>query len=149
MATEKQNAANAENAQKSTGPKTQEGKDASKRNAMKYGITGAGIVRPQRLHDEVDRVIMGISPRYNPLDLMEVTLVRGIAGQMVNADEAVRQGIAQRNLVALRRDFLGRGPASPRRRGLRGAREKARRRGEAFEIHFAWLCHVDRRMASF
>ena len=37
-------AANRRNAQKSTGPRTAEGKAASRQNAFKHGMTGEGIV---------------------------------------------------------------------------------------------------------
>jgi hypothetical protein len=47
MATEKQIRANQLNAQKSTGPRTEEGKPQSRRNALKHGLTGAGIVLPE------------------------------------------------------------------------------------------------------
>lgn len=43
--------ANRRNALKSTGPKTEEGKTKSRRNALKHGLTGAGIVLPEE--DEV------------------------------------------------------------------------------------------------
>ena len=39
-------AANRANAARSTGPKTDEGKANSRRNALKHGLTGAGIVLP-------------------------------------------------------------------------------------------------------
>ena len=46
MASLRQIAANQKNAQKSTGPKTDEGKDASRRNAVKHGLAGAGVILP-------------------------------------------------------------------------------------------------------
>jgi len=46
MATTKQMIANKRNAQKSTGPKTEAGKDKSRRNALKHGLAGNGIVLP-------------------------------------------------------------------------------------------------------
>ena len=39
-------AANRANALKSTGPKSEEGKEASRRNSLKHGLTGGGVVIP-------------------------------------------------------------------------------------------------------
>ena len=44
MATPAQRAANRANAAKSTGPRSVEGKEAARRNALKHGMTGAGVV---------------------------------------------------------------------------------------------------------
>ena len=43
---EAQRVANQANAARSTGPKTEAGKAASRRNSLKHGLTGAGIVLP-------------------------------------------------------------------------------------------------------
>src|ERR1700737_189526 len=50
MTSEARRIANQKNAQKSTGPKTPEGKEISKRNALKHGLAGMGSVLP--LEDE-------------------------------------------------------------------------------------------------
>ncbi len=47
MTTLRQQRANEHNAQSSTGPKTEEGKDASRRNALTHGLTGNGVVLPE------------------------------------------------------------------------------------------------------
>lgn len=47
MATEAQIRANQQNAMRSTGPITPGGKEQSRRNALKHGLTGAGIVLPE------------------------------------------------------------------------------------------------------
>ena len=52
-ATPAQRAANRLNAQRSTGPKSIEGKDAARRNALKHGLTGAGVVIPGEDEGEV------------------------------------------------------------------------------------------------
>src|SRR5258707_7557672 len=51
MVSERRIAANRANAQKSTGPKSAEGKARSRRNALKHGMTSGGDVLP--LEDEV------------------------------------------------------------------------------------------------
>ena len=45
--------ANRLNAQRSTGPKSVEGKDAARRNALKHGLTGGGVVLPGEDEREV------------------------------------------------------------------------------------------------
>jgi hypothetical protein len=47
--------ANQQNALKSTGPKTPEGKEQSRANAYKHGLTGSGTVLPEREAAEVER----------------------------------------------------------------------------------------------
>jgi hypothetical protein len=47
--------ANQTNSQRSTGPRTTEGKERSRANALKHGMTGAGVVLPEADAAEVDR----------------------------------------------------------------------------------------------
>ena len=54
-ATEAQISANRMNSLKSTGPKTAEGKEASRANAYKHGLTGSGVVIPECEAVEVER----------------------------------------------------------------------------------------------
>ena len=54
-ASEARTRANRENARRSTGPKTVEGKEKSRANSLKHGMTGAGIVLPEDDADEVER----------------------------------------------------------------------------------------------
>ena len=54
-ATEAQIRANQANAKLSTGPKTSEGKEVSRANSLKHGLTGAGIVMPAADAAEVER----------------------------------------------------------------------------------------------
>ncbi len=53
-ASEAQIRANRENAARSTGPKTDEGKERSRANALKHGLTGGGIVLPEADAAEVE-----------------------------------------------------------------------------------------------
>src|SRR4051794_37649094 len=46
MASPRQTEANRRNASKSTGPKTTEGKSASRANALRHGLAGEGVVVP-------------------------------------------------------------------------------------------------------
>ena len=52
-ATPAQRAANRLNAQRSTGPKSVEGKEAARRNSLKHGLTGGGVVIPGEDEGEV------------------------------------------------------------------------------------------------
>ncbi len=52
MASDRQARANRRNAQKSTGPRTPEGKAKSRFNALKYGIHADQIVLPTENEDE-------------------------------------------------------------------------------------------------
>src|SRR5882757_1562786 len=52
MATENQKAANRQNAQHSSGPKSDEGKKASSRNALKHGLTAKTLVLPNENPDQ-------------------------------------------------------------------------------------------------
>ncbi len=45
MASEKQIAANRQNARKSTGPKTDAGKQRSRQNAFRHGLTAQTVIR--------------------------------------------------------------------------------------------------------
>ena len=53
MGTIRQNAANRENAKKSTGPTTPEGRAHSRRNAIKHGLSGYGIVLPDETEEQI------------------------------------------------------------------------------------------------
>ena len=55
MTTLRQQQANERNARMSTGPKTPEGKDVSRRNALAHGLTGQGLFLPEREAELVAR----------------------------------------------------------------------------------------------
>jgi hypothetical protein len=57
MATAAQIAANRANSQKSTGPRTPEGKAASRFNALKHGLDAASILLPGEDPDAYDRMV--------------------------------------------------------------------------------------------
>ncbi|HMD54458.1 MAG TPA: hypothetical protein VKJ65_07920, partial [Phycisphaerae bacterium] len=73
-------AANQANALKSTGPKTGEGRNASKMNALKHGIFSSEIlVRGRHLqenHEELAKLHQRMCDAYNPVGVAEETRLR-------------------------------------------------------------------------
>ena len=83
MTTENQSAANQQNAQKSTGPKTEEGKAVSKLNAAKHGILSEAVViskgEGQERKEAYLRLYDGLRDYFKPAGAMEDALVEQIA----------------------------------------------------------------------
>ena len=71
MATAAQIAANRLNAQKSTGPRTPEGKAASSFNALKHGMDAASTVIPGEDPAEYERLAAGYRESFNPESPLE------------------------------------------------------------------------------
>lgn len=78
MATEAQIRANQENAKKSTGPSTEEGKRRSSLNAMTHGIFAQIPILPGEDRELFNAIADGINQTYKPRDAMEVILVERI-----------------------------------------------------------------------
>jgi low affinity Fe/Cu permease len=79
MSTEAQVAANRANAQRSTGPKTQEGKAASSKNNLRHGFTGAFAILPWENQEEFDALFAGLRAEHQPATLTEALLVEKMA----------------------------------------------------------------------
>jgi hypothetical protein len=78
MATQKQIEANRRNAQKSTGPKTEEGKAKSRFNALKHGMTAEVAVLPHEdklSYEELRRTTIESYQPANGAELMLVDLI--------------------------------------------------------------------------
>jgi hypothetical protein len=88
-ATAAQVKANKANAAKSTGPKTPEGKEASRANSYKHGLTGAGIVLPQAEAVEVERRTAAFATELVPSGEVGIALVRLAATMSVRAERCV------------------------------------------------------------
>jgi hypothetical protein len=82
-------AANQKNAQLSTGPKTVEGKEQSRANAYKHGLTGSGTVLPEREAIEVERRTQVYASELKPTTEIALALVRRVALLSVRMDRSV------------------------------------------------------------
>jgi hypothetical protein len=79
MATEKQIQANRRNAQKSTGPKTPEGRAAVRLNGVKHGLTASALTLPDESAAEFEALLDSMQAEHQPTTPTEVALVRRIA----------------------------------------------------------------------
>ena len=93
-ATEAQIRANQANADRSTGPKTEEGKARSRRNALKHGLTGDGVVMPEEDAAEVERLARALRDEMKPPGEVGELLVRRIATFSVRMDRSFDQETA-------------------------------------------------------
>jgi len=71
--------ANRINAQKSTGPKTAEGKARSRANSFKHGLAGNGVVMAQDDLNEIDKRAQALRDEFNPQSPSGQLLVRRMA----------------------------------------------------------------------
>ena len=79
MATEKQIAANRLNAQKSTGPRTSEGRAAVRLNGVTHGLTAQTLVLKGESEDDFNAVFESLAAEYEPETPIEETLVADLA----------------------------------------------------------------------
>ena len=79
MATTKQIKANRENAKKSTGPRTPEGKERSSKNALRHGLLAQDSVIPGEDPADFDRHLSLYEDTYVPKNCIEREIVRQIA----------------------------------------------------------------------
>ena len=94
-ATPAQIAANRLNAAKSTGPKSVEGKEAARRNSLKHGLTGAGVVLPGEDEQEVTiREAAFRDQLVDEGDALGGALVRQMAIASIRVERAFRQETA-------------------------------------------------------
>jgi hypothetical protein len=79
MISEKQLAANRENAQKSTGPKTQAGKERSRLNAFRHGSTGHSRIMPEEEMAAYQRFTTSQAAAFSPIGEIEINLAQQYA----------------------------------------------------------------------
>ncbi len=81
--TDKQLAANRRNAQKSTGPRTAEGKAVSRYNALKHGILARAVIppalAPYESRADFDRLVEAFQDQFAPATPLEALLVQQVA----------------------------------------------------------------------
>src|SRR4051794_15012336 len=86
--------ANRRNAQLSSGPKTEEGKERSRANALKHGLTGAGVVLPQADAIEVERRSAAFARELNATGELGQALAHRAALNSVRMERAADQQTA-------------------------------------------------------
>ena len=79
MSTESQRKANRQNAKKSTGPRTEEGKARSSQNGLKHGLLARDAVMADEDPAEYDRQFQQLEENIFPKNAIEFALVRQIA----------------------------------------------------------------------
>ena len=80
MASNRQIEANRENAKKSTGPKTDDGKARSRWNSRKHGLTAEVLVLRDEAADDFSELREALAEQYDPQTVMECELVDRMAG---------------------------------------------------------------------
>src|SRR5690349_2849277 len=95
MATEKQIEANRQNAQRSTGPKTDEGKTHSRGNALKHGLAGTGVVAEREDDGAFQEKLKAYLDHVAPGDALEEDLIKNMAWASVKLERARRQELAE------------------------------------------------------
>lgn len=88
MVSDKQIEANRRNAQKSTGPRTAEGKRKVAMNALTYGLTGATVVLPTENQAEYDDLLMAIIAEIRPQGALEYKLATNLVDNLWRIDRA-------------------------------------------------------------
>jgi hypothetical protein len=95
MATIRQINANRANAQKSTGPRTEEGKAASSRNRLSHGFAASATIMPGENPEEFKALIDDFTAEYQPANTTEQILIEKMAMHQWLSLRAFRlQGLA-------------------------------------------------------
>ena len=83
--------ANRRNAQRSTGPRTAEGKARSRANALKHGLSGAGIALPGEDRALVEERFLAVQEEMAPMTVIGMGLAHEIALSTVRMQRAAKQ----------------------------------------------------------
>ncbi len=114
-------AANRRNALRSTGPRTAAGKIRARANAVKHGLTGAGIALPREDAAAVEVRFLAIQGELEPTTVLGAYLAHRVALMTVRTQRAARH-----EAVALRRQVRQAGVKFDAARAKRAARLFAR-----------------------
>jgi hypothetical protein len=95
MISDKRLESNRSNAQKSTGPRTAEGKARSRRNAWKHGLAGAGVVMPDEDRERQRERVAAWTDDFKPRRAVEVWLVERAAKASYRLDRCVEKETAE------------------------------------------------------
>ncbi|NPT54907.1 hypothetical protein [Paraburkholderia elongata] len=90
MTTAKQAAANQQNAQKSTGPLTPQGKTNASSNALKHGVLSARLFLDDENPEEFQLLLDGLQASLRPSGSLELVLVERIAVTMWRQQRLIR-----------------------------------------------------------
>ena len=107
-------AANRRNAQKSTGPKSDEGKARSRANALKHGFAGSGVAWPQEIQAQLDAFVKAHVELQRPQDDHEAHLVARsatLAWQIARAERVEAAGAHARSSRGRAAELRRRGDA--------------------------------------
>jgi len=80
-------AANQANAQRSTGPRTAEGKDASRRNALQHGMAARKLVLPDEEGEVIAARVAAWAPSFQPRDAYDFWLVEQVVVSSVQIEQ--------------------------------------------------------------
>jgi len=83
-------AANQANSQKSTGPKTEEGKAASSQNNFRHGLAGAFVIQSWEKAEDYEALLDGLREEHQPANPTEALLVEQMAQHWWIAQRALR-----------------------------------------------------------
>ena len=98
MSSQRQIDANRENAQKSSGPVTDAGKQRSSRNSTKHGFTGQSLILSPEQNDLYKPFVQGYYDHYAPHDVVTSQLTQ----QLADAHWSLQQiFVQQSNLMTL------------------------------------------------
>src|SRR5262245_18861999 len=109
MASEKQVAANRQNAKNSTGPRTEAGKRRSRRNALRHGLTAETVIEVHEDARAYRALHRAVNTDYRPRTNFEIELVARLVSLLWRLRRAVAIESGLLNIHAQRRDWKPQG----------------------------------------